>query len=51
MRNLLDDESEGITYEEEGLDEFGSVGVEVISVVADMLPLDGQRKGDEALGG
>ena len=35
----------------EGLGEVGSVGVEVIRVVADSLPLYGQRDGDGALRG
>ena len=28
---------------------FGSVGVEIIRVATDLLPPDGQRKGDGAL--
>ena len=36
---------------EKGLDEIGSVGVDVIRVAADSAPPDGQIKGDAALGG
>ena len=45
--NLFSYEESGITSDEEGLGEFGSVGVEVIRVAADSLPLDDEREGDE----
>ena len=46
--NLLGEKRGGVTYGEERLSEFGGVGVELIKVTTNMLPLDGQTKGDEA---
>ena len=39
----------GITSGEEGLRTFSGIGMEVIRVAADSLPLDGQREGVECL--
>ena len=41
----------GVTYSEEGLDEVGGVGEEVIRMAADAPPLDGQREGDGVFSG
>ena len=41
----------GINSGEEGLDEVGSVGIEVMRVAADSPTPNGQGKGDGALGG
>ena len=42
---------EEITSGEEGLDEVGGVGVEIIRVAADSLPPDGQRGRDGEFSG
>ena len=51
MGNLLRNEGRGITPGEEGLDEVSGVDVEVIWVMADTPPPDGQRVGNGAFGG
>ena len=51
MGNLLDNEGCGVNPGEEGLGEVSGVGVEVIRVIADAPPPDGQRVGNGAFGG
>jgi hypothetical protein len=41
----------GITSGGKGLGEVGGVDVKTIRITADLLPPEGQREGDGALGG
>ena len=47
--NLFGEEGWRITFDEKGLDEVDGVGMEVIRVAVDSLPLDNQREGEGVL--